>query len=141
MFLHTSNPVKVRGDALGIALRKGVKLINPEFVQFHPTVVKNTSILISKAVRGEGAILVDSKGERFVEELQPRDVVARAIYKKRRQGEEVFLDQRPIKAKGVDLSKRFPTIYSMLREAGYNPETQPIPITPASYYFIGGIEV
>ncbi|MEJ7622122.1 MAG: L-aspartate oxidase [Aquificaceae bacterium] len=141
MFLHTSNPVKVRGDALGIALRKGVKLINPEFVQFHPTVVKNTSILISEAVRGEGAILVDSKGERFVEELQPRDVVARAIYKKLRQGQEVFLDLRPIKAKGVDLSKRFPTIYSMLREAGYNPETQPIPITPASHYFIGGIEV
>ncbi len=141
MFLHTSNPVKVRGDALGIALRKGVKLVNPEFVQFHPTVVKNTSILISEAVRGEGALLVDSKGQRFVDELLPRDVVARAIYRKLKEGEEVFLDMRPIREKGIDLSKRFPTIYAMLKEIGYNPESQPIPIIPASHYFIGGIEV
>ncbi|MFN3263322.1 MAG: FAD-binding protein, partial [Aquificaceae bacterium] len=75
MFLHTSNPVKVRGDAMGIALRKGLTLLNAEFVQFHPTVVRNTNILISEAVRGEGAVLVDQKGERFVDELQPRDVV------------------------------------------------------------------
>ncbi|MFN4012479.1 MAG: L-aspartate oxidase [Aquificaceae bacterium] len=141
MFLHTSNPVKVRGDALGIALRKGLNLINPEFVQFHPTVVKNTSILISEAVRGEGAILIDSKGERFVDELKPRDEVARAIYKKIKEGQEVFIDLRHLIHKGIKLSERFPTIYTMLKEKGYNPEREPIPITPASHYFIGGIEV
>ncbi len=141
MFLHTSNPVKVRGDALGIALRKGLNLINPEFVQFHPTVVKNTSILISEAVRGEGAILIDSKGERFVDELKPRDEVARAIYKKIKEGQEVFIDLRHLVHKGIKLSERFPTIYTMLKERGYNPEREPIPITPASHYFIGGIEV
>lgn len=141
MFLHTSNPARVRGDALGIALRKGLVLLNAEFVQFHPTVVKNTSILISEAVRGEGAMLVDGKGERFVDELQPRDVVARAIYRKLREGDEVFLDMRPLREKGMDLSRRFPTIYSMLKEKGYEPEREPIPITPAAHYFIGGVEV
>ncbi|MCX7990046.1 MAG: FAD-binding protein [Aquificaceae bacterium] len=141
MFLHTSNPVKVRGDALGIALRKGLNLLNPEFIQFHPTVVKNTSILLSEALRGEGGVLLDGKGERFVEELQPRDVVARAIYRKIREGSEVFLDMRPIKERGVNLRERFPTIYAMLKERGYDPEREPIPVTPASHYFIGGVEV
>ncbi|MCS7170766.1 MAG: FAD-binding protein [Aquificaceae bacterium] len=141
MFLHTSNPVRVRGDALGIVLRKGLSLVNPEFVQFHPTVVKNTSILISEAVRGEGAVLVDQKGERFVNELEPRDVVARAIYRKMKEGGEVFLDLRPLKAAGIELWERFPTIYGMLREKGYEPEKEPIPVTPASHYFIGGVEV
>ncbi len=141
MFLHTSNPVKVRGDALGIALRKGLSLMNTEFVQFHPTVVKNTSILISEAVRGEGAIIVDQRGERFVDELKPRDEVARAIYKRIKEGQEVFIDLRSLVHKGVKLSERFPTIYSLLKERGYDPEREPIPITPASHYFIGGIEV
>jgi L-aspartate oxidase len=141
MFLHTSNPVKVRGDALGIALRKGLSLMNPEFVQFHPTVVKNTSILISEAVRGEGAVLIDQRGERFVDELKPRDEVARAIYKKIKEGQEVFIDLRGLIHKGIRLSERFPTIYTMLKERGYDPEKQPIPITPASHYFIGGVEV
>ncbi|MCX8076742.1 MAG: FAD-binding protein [Aquificaceae bacterium] len=141
MFLHTSNPVRVRGDAIGMALRKDVALINAEFVQFHPTVVKNTSILISEAARGEGAVLVDQKGERFVDELQPRDVVARAIYNKIKNGESVFLDFRPIRKKGIELSERFPTIHAMLRERGYDPDMEPIPITPASHYYIGGLDV
>ncbi|MFN3946500.1 MAG: L-aspartate oxidase [Aquificaceae bacterium] len=141
MFLYTSNPVKVRGDALGIALRRGISLLNPEFVQFHPTVVKNTNILISEAVRGEGALLIDQKGERFVDELQPRDVVARAIYKKLKEGGEVYLDIRVMQNKGIDLEKRFPTIYSLLRERGYDPKREPIPIRPAAHYFIGGVEV
>ncbi len=141
MFLYTSNPVNVRGDALGIVMRKGVAIENPEFVQFHPTVVHNTSILVSEAVRGEGALLVDQKGERFVDELQPRDVVARAIYKKIKEGHRVFLDMRHLKEKGVDLQRRFPTVYRMLRERGYDPEREPIPVSPAAHYFIGGIKV
>ena len=141
IFLKTSNPTKVRGDALGIALRKGINLINPEFVQFHPTVVKDTNILISEAVRGEGATIVDQKGERFVDELQPRDTVARAIYKKLKEGQEVFIDLRKLEEKGIRLEERFPTIYSLLRERGYDPKREPIPITPAAHYFIGGVEV
>ncbi|MCX8060879.1 MAG: FAD-binding protein, partial [Aquificaceae bacterium] len=123
------------------ALRKGLRLVNPEFVQFHPTVVENTGILISEAVRGEGAVLLDQKGERFVEELQPRDVVARAIYRKMKQGHRVFLDLRPVEEKGTKVAERFPTIYAMLREKGYDPLREPIPVTPASHYFIGGVEV
>lgn len=141
IFLNTSNPVKVRGDAIGIALRRGVNLLNPEFVQFHPTVVKNTSILISEAVRGEGAILIDERGERFVDELQPRDIVARSIYKKIKEGGEVFIDLRRLEEKGIKLEERFPTIYTLLREKGYDPKREAIPITPAAHYFIGGIEV
>ncbi len=141
MFLHTSNPVKVRGDAIGIALRKTLEVENAEFVQFHPTVVKDTNILISEAVRGEGAYIVDEFGERFVDELKPRDEVARAIYRKLKEGRQVFLDMRPLIKRGIDLKDRFPTIYQMLRERGFDPEREPVPITPSAHYFIGGIRV
>ncbi|MGB9874362.1 MAG: FAD-binding protein, partial [Hydrogenobacter sp.] len=89
MFLYTSNPVKVRGDAIGIAIRCGISIKNPEFVQFHPTVVEGTNLLISEAVRGKGALLIDDRGERFVNELEPRDIVARAIYRKIKEGRRV----------------------------------------------------
>ncbi len=141
MFRHTSNPSKVRGDGIGIAFRAGVSVRNPEFVQFHPTVLKGTNLLISEAVRGEGAILINSKGERFVDELQPRDVVARAIFNMLRSGEEVFLDLRPVARKGVRLEERFPTILSFLKERGMDPYEEPIPVVPAAHYYIGGLAV
>ena len=140
MFRHTSNPLKVRGDGIGIAFRMGVSVKNPEFVQFHPTVLEGTNLLISEAVRGEGALLIDSKGNRFVDELQPRDVVARAIYGLLKHGERVFLDMRPILERGISLEERFPTIVSFLKEKGFSP-SEPIPVVPASHYYIGGIEV
>ncbi|WP_448583823.1 L-aspartate oxidase [Thermocrinis sp.] len=139
MFLHSSGHVK--GDGIGIALRKGVPIKNPEFVQFHPTVLENSSFLISEAVRGEGAILIDSKGNRFVDELLPRDQVARAIYSKLKEGSKVFLDFRPIVQRRIDIKERFPTIYSKLVESGYDPYKQPIPVVPAAHYYIGGLEV
>ncbi|MDQ7037848.1 MAG: L-aspartate oxidase [Aquificota bacterium] len=141
MFLHTSNPSKVRGDGIGIAFRAGVPIKNPEFVQFHPTVLKGTSLLISEAVRGEGAILVDSKGERFVDELLPRDVVARAIYTRLKEGGKVYLDMRPIAEKGVRLEDRFPTIFTFLKDRGIDPYREPVPVVPAAHYYIGGLEV
>ncbi len=141
MFKHTSNPSKVRGDGIGIAFRAGVSIKNPEFVQFHPTVLEGTNLLISEAVRGEGAILVNSKGERFVDELQPRDVVARAIFNVLRSGERVFLDMRPVAERGVRLEERFPTIVSFLRDRGMDPSREPIPVVPAAHYYIGGLEV
>ncbi len=137
MFLHTSNPVKVRGDAIGMSLRTGVCLRNVEFVQFHPTVVEGTNLLISEAVRGEGAWLVDERGNRFINELQPRDVVSRAIYKKLKEGSRVFLDMRHL----PKIEERFPTISQLLREKGLNPYKDLIPIVPAAHYFIGGVEV
>ena len=139
LFLHTSNPTRVRGDAIGLCLRFRCIVRDPEFVQFHPTVVKGTNILISEAVRGEGGVLIDEKGERFVDELQTRDVVARAIYKRLSEGKSVFLDFRPLISKGIDIKSRFPTIYSMLMEKGFDPTKEPIPIVPASHYFIGGV--
>ena len=141
MFRHTSNPSKVRGDGIGIAFRAGVGIKNPEFVQFHPTVLKGTNLLISEAVRGEGAHLIDDRGERFVEELQPRDVVARAIYNVLKHGREVFLDLRPLISKGINLEKRFPTIMSFLRDKGIDPSRDPVPVVPAAHYYIGGLEV
>ncbi len=140
MFRHTSNPSTVRGDGIGIAFRAGTTLRNPEFVQFHPTVLRGTNLLISEAVRGEGAHLIDGSGRRFVDELQPRDVVARAIFNVLKHGGEVFLDLRPLIEKGMDISRRFPTIASFLRERGFDP-ADPIPVVPAAHYYIGGVEV
>lgn len=139
MFLHSSGHVK--GDGIGIAFRKGVPIKNPEFVQFHPTLLEGTSFLISEAVRGEGATLIDSKGERFVDELLPRDQVARAIYSKLKEGEKVFLDLRPIAKRGIDLKERFPVIYSELLKRHIDPYKEPVPVVPGAHYYIGGLEV
>jgi L-aspartate oxidase len=141
MFRHTSNPLTVRGDGIGIAIRAGALIRNPEFIQFHPTVLKGTNLLISEAVRGEGARLIDCRGERFVDELQPRDVVARAIYEKLKEGCDVYLDMRPLVERGVDLGARFPTIMGFLKERGIDPSRDPVPVVPAAHYYIGGISV
>lgn len=136
MYSHTSNPLKTRADVIGIALRKGFLIENPEFVQFHPTVFENTNLLISEAVRGEGATLVNQNNERFVNELEPRDVVARAIYKEMLKGNKVYLDMRSLK---VNIETRFPTIYNFLLEHKVDPYKDLVPITPAAHYYIGGI--
>jgi len=141
MFRHTSNPSRVRGDGIGIAFRAGAGIKNPEFVQFHPTVLRGTNLLISEAVRGEGAILVDERGERFVDELQPRDTVSRAIYAVLQRGGSVFLDMRPLLRRGVDIGERFPTILGFLRERGIDPAAEPIPVVPAAHYYIGGVDI
>ncbi len=140
IFRHTTNPSKSGGDAMGIAMRAGLRIRNPEFIQFHPTVFSGTNLLISEAVRGEGGVLINEKGERFVKELEPRDIVARAIYRKIKEGHKVFLDMRPV-AEKVKIEKRFPTIYNFLRERGIDPYKEPVPVTPAAHYFIGGIDV
>ncbi len=141
MFRFTSNPERVRGDGIGLALRAGAVIKNAEFVQFHPTVLKGTGFLISEAVRGEGALLVNSDGERFVDELLPRDRVARAIFQQIASGREVFLDMRPILERGKELSELFPTIVSAIKERGIDPYREPVPVNPAAHYYIGGIEV
>jgi L-aspartate oxidase len=150
LYLKNTNPPTSTGDGISTALRYGAELQDLEFVQFHPTAFcdGNGCFLISEAVRGEGAILVDKFGRRFMGdyhhlwELAPRDVVTRAIESQKRiTGGEVFLDFRPIEERGIDIEERFPTIVKRLRERGLDPKKEPIPITPVAHYYIGGIKV
>jgi L-aspartate oxidase len=144
LFLHTTNPVVATGDGFAIAHRAGVTLSDMEFVQFHPTALdtpENPLALISEAVRGEGATLVNEEGERFMlkkhklAELAPRDVVARAIFAQRKGGRKVYLDARKIRG----FAKRFPGILALCSARGIDPRKQLIPVTPAAHYMMGGI--
>ena len=147
LFLHTTNPAGSIGQGLMLAARAGAALIDLEFVQFHPTALETDRFpmpLISEAVRGAGARLINGAGQRFMEsegraELEPRDVVARAIWRQLATGERVFLDarQRP----GSALRQRFPAITAICHAAGLDPVTQPIPVRPAAHYHMGGIAV
>ncbi|MEN8241034.1 MAG: L-aspartate oxidase [Chloroflexota bacterium] len=152
IFLNTTNPVGSRGDGLAMAYRAGARIINSEYVQFHPTALNipgATKFLISEAVRGEGAVLLTPGGERFMEryapewkELAPRDVVARAIYWEMLTNDynNVFLDIASHKPPD-HIRKRFPQIYQRCLEEGVDITVQPIPVVPAAHYFIGGLHV
>lgn len=147
LFRESTNPPVATGDGLAAACRAGATLSDLEFVQFHPTTLYLAGaprFLISEAARGEGALLRNAAGERFMHryhpdgELAPRDIVARAILKEMQRTNEtsVFLDMRPLKK---NLSTRFPTIRNVLRTFGLDPQRQPIPIRPAAHYTMGGI--
>jgi L-aspartate oxidase len=147
LFLHGTNPAGSFGQGLALAARAGAVMTDLEFVQFHPTALDSGSFplkLISEAVRGEGAILVDENGDRFMAntpggELAPRDIVARAVWRHMAAGHRIFLDARNVI--GLDFARRFPTITALCREAGIDPVTQPIPVRPAAHYHMGGISV
>ena len=142
-----TNPTGSFGQGLALAARAGAVMADIEFVQFHPTALDSGSFplkLISEAVRGEGAILIDENGERFMAdvpgaELAPRDVVARAVWRHMAAGHRVFLDASNVR--GSDFARRFPAITALCREAGIDPVTQPIPVRPAAHYHMGGIAV
>jgi len=145
VYRYTTNPVVATGDGFAIAHRAGVRLADMEFVQFHPTALdtpENPLALISEAVRGEGAVLVNERGERFMlkvnklAELAPRDVVARAIFREQREGHRVLLDATRL---SPPFSARFPGNYAVCRARGIDPEKEPIPVTPAAHYMMGGI--
>ncbi|MEG4864864.1 MULTISPECIES: L-aspartate oxidase [unclassified Microcoleus] len=148
VFAQTTNPSVSTGDGVAIAWRAGALLRDLEFVQFHPTALSKAGaprFLISEAVRGEGAHLVDSKGYRFAfdshpsGELAPRDVVSRAIFRHlQKTGEpHVWLDLRPI---AVDrLRYRFPNIIQVCADWGIDIFSEPVPVTPAAHYWMGGI--
>ena len=119
----------------------------PEFVQFHPTAIaigRDPAPLATEALRGEGAVLVDETGRRFMPavhadaELAPRDVVARAIHREIAGGHRVFLDCRDSHRREIS-AQRFPTVYAACMSAGIDPATQPIPVAPAAHYHMGGI--
>jgi L-aspartate oxidase len=138
LYKFTSNPLVSTGDGIAMAHRAGAKVKDMEFLQFHPTCFKakdGSMKLISEAVRGEGAHLVNENGERFVNELSPRDEVALAIYKQ----SESYLDLRHLEANYV--KKRFPSIYEMVVENGLDLTSNLIPVQPAAHYACGGIEI
>lgn len=146
IYLRTTNPPGVTGDGLAMAARVGTRLADLEFVQFHPTALmagRDPMPLITEAVRGEGAHLVDNEGRRFMlayhpdAELAPRDVVARAIFWQHDRGLGAFLDARSI----ANFAERFPTVFAYCAEAGLNPRTDLLPVSPAAHYFMGGIDV
>jgi len=125
----TTNPRGATGDGIELASRAGAAVADLEFVQFHPTALAGTGLLLSEALRGAGALLVDDEGERFTDELAPRDVVARAVGAR----DVALLDLRPI-----DRS-HFPGLMSRLADAGYRPGDEPVPVAPAAHYTMGGI--
>ncbi len=178
LFLYPTNPLEATADGLAMAARAGARLVDLEFVQFHPTALaagvagigtagkaaaappaggglaapasRPSSAaaplpLLTEALRGEGAVLVDDLGVRFMaevhpdRELAPRDVVARAIWRRLREGRQVFLDAR--RAVGERFPERFPTVFSLCRRHGLDPRVEPLPVVPAAHYHMGGVAV
>jgi L-aspartate oxidase len=143
----TTNPIGARGAGIVLAARAGAVLADLEFAQFHPTALAvgaDPMPLISEAVRGEGAVLINEKGERFMagtpgEDLAPRDVVARAVFAEwAREGGGAALDVRHF-VPGA-FARRFPTIHRVLGEYDLDPEQTPIPVRPATHYHMGGVK-
>ncbi|KAB8175664.1 L-aspartate oxidase [Microbispora catharanthi] len=151
VYAATTNPVVSTGDGVALALRAGAVVRDIEFVQFHPTVLwlgegsTGQQPLVSEAVRGEGAVLIDSNGERFMQgvhelaDLAPRDVVAKAIMRQmaRTGADHVYLDATHFGEE--KWRSRFPTILAVCREHGIDPVTEPIPVAPAAHYASGGV--
>jgi L-aspartate oxidase len=146
LWRDTTNPVGATGDGLAMAARAGAVLTDLEFVQFHPTALDvgaDPLPLVTEALRGQGAVLVDERGLRFLvkahpaAELAPRDVVARATFAHAESGHKVFLDARA--AIGDRFPSRFPTVFELCRRHGVDPRREPIPVTPAAHYHMGGV--
>ncbi|MBW3079821.1 L-aspartate oxidase [Bifidobacterium saguinibicoloris] len=152
MYPYTTNPAVATADGLAAAWRAGAQVADLEFYQFHPTAMAvGEHFLVSEAVRGEGAVLLDEHGRRYMKdvdpraELAPRDVVAREIFRvmQRQNGRPVMLDVSPMRKENPDLAAflrhRFPTIDAYTRSLGFDWSREPIPVAPAAHYFMGGI--
>ena len=143
LFRHTTNPRGARGSGLALGLRAGAAVRDLEFVQFHPTALDvdlDPMPLVSEAVRGHGARLVDEAGEPLLaDDLAARDVVSRAVWAAHEGGRRIFLDTPA--ALGADMAHEFPTVTAAARAAGIDPVTAPLPIRPAAHYHMGGLLV
>jgi L-aspartate oxidase len=148
LYAATTNPAEANGQGLAMAARAGAVIADPEFVQFHPTAImidRDPAPLATEALRGEGAILINSTGERFMQachpaaELAPRDIVARGVFAEIAAGRGAFLDAHV--ALGARFAEKFPTVHASCLAGGIDPATQPIPIVPAAHYHMGGIAV
>jgi L-aspartate oxidase len=146
LFALTTNPAYARGEAIAMAARAGAVIADAEFVQFHPTAIDagiDPAPLATEALRGEGAILVNERGERFMQTIDPRaelaarDVVARGVFAEIHAGQRVFLDCR--EAIGSRFKESYPTVYDHCQRAGIDPVTDLIPVAPAEHYHMGGI--
>lgn len=136
---YSTNSTDYTGDTLAVALRAGLSLMDMEFVQFHPTGFKKTSHLVSEAARGEGGYLINSQGERFVDELETRDVIARAINEQIKKGQKVYLDLRHLGEQTIDA--RLPSLKkSAYIQEGINITHELLEIKPVVHYTMGGIE-
>ncbi|MGO4665874.1 L-aspartate oxidase [Bosea sp. 2RAB26] len=146
LYALTTNPAEARGEGLAMAARAGATIADAEFVQFHPTALAlglDPAPLATEAIRGDGGILVNAAGERFMlaahkdAELAPRDIVARAVFAEIAAGRGAFLDARA--AIGAEFSERFPAVTAACRKAGIDPATELMPVAPAEHYHMGGV--
>ena len=146
LYALTTNPPRIRGQVIGLAARAGAGIADPEFVQFHPTAIatgEDPAPLATEALRGDGAVLVNAAGDRFMQvihpdaELAPRDIVARAIFAETQAGRTPALDTRA--ALGAALPERFPSVAEACARGGIDPLTQVIPVAAAAHYHMGGV--
>jgi L-aspartate oxidase len=146
LYALTTNPPRIRGQVIGLAARAGALIADPEFVQFHPTAMdvgEDPAPLATEALRGEGAVLINSRGERFMQaihpdaELAPRDVVARAIFAQSQAGLRPMLDTRDVL--GETIKTQYPSVAESCARNGIDPAIEAIPVTAAAHYHMGGI--
>ena len=144
LFQNSTNYPHIAGDGLGIAMKHQVKLEHLDYIQIHPTTLfshkPGRRFLISESVRGEGALLYDKNGQRFTNELQPRDLLSQAIFEQMEKDGTDFVweDMRLLGEKTI--MQHFPNIYQHCIEEGFDPRKEPIPVVPAQHYFMGGIQ-
>ncbi|WP_037311359.1 L-aspartate oxidase [Ruegeria halocynthiae] len=146
LYEQTTNPARIQGQGIGMAARAGARIADAEFVQFHPTAIdvgEDPTPLATEALRGEGAVLIDSSGHRFMAaihpdgELAPRDIVARAVYVQAQAGLRPALDTRA--AIGAEIATLFPSVTEACTRNGVDPISDPIPVTASAHYHMGGV--
>lgn len=144
LFVHSTNFRHITGDSFAIALKNGIELEHINYIQIHPTTLyskkEGRRFLISESVRGEGAILLDKNKKRFTDELQPRDVVTNAIREQMKKDGTEFVYLSISHMDSEEIKNRFPNIYQRCLEEGYDLAKEPIPVTPAQHYLMGGIK-
>lgn len=145
LYKNSTNYAHLTGDAIAIAMKHGVEVENLDYVQIHPTTLYSTKpgrrFLISESVRGEGAVLLDKHGNRFTDELQPRDVVTKAILEQMEKDNTQYVYEDMTVLGKQEILTHFPNIYERCKEEGYDVINEPIPVVPAQHYHMGGISV